>query len=179
LETGQFTNETVNGVESLTIDPQVIQDEDLILSSVISTIPDKLWDGVFQFPVDDPCVGSGFGNRRSYNNGAYLYFHTGMDFTICAADNLNVYTPAPGVVAFTGQLPIKGNFIVIDHGQGIMSGYAHLSEVMVNIGDLVDTGQTIGIIGNTGRSVGPHLHWEVWVNGVVVNPYDWIETAFQ
>ncbi|NPV55961.1 MAG: peptidoglycan DD-metalloendopeptidase family protein [Anaerolineae bacterium] len=179
IEAANYINETVSGVQTLTIDPKIIEEEDAILETIISSIPDKLWDGPFNFPVDEPCVGSGFGNRRSYNDGAYLYYHTGLDFTICSANNLNIYAPAPGVVAFTGQLPIKGNFTVIDHGQGIMTGYAHQSEVMVNIGDRVETGQLIGVIGNTGRSVGPHLHWEVWVNGIYVDPYDWTQNDYE
>ncbi len=81
-------------------------------------------------------------------------------------------------MVFAGQLPIKGNFTVIDHGWGVYTGYAHQAEILVNVGDVVETGQRIGTIGNTGRSVGPHLHWEVWVNGIPVDPIDWVEKNF-
>jgi murein DD-endopeptidase MepM/ murein hydrolase activator NlpD len=91
---------------------------------------------------------------------------------------LNIYASAPGTVIFAGPLEIKGGFTVIDHGWGIYSGYAHQSEFFVKPGDWVEAGQLIGIIGNTGRSIGPHLHWEIWVNGVPVDPLDWVDRVF-
>lgn len=177
LAAGGYTQEYVVGVDSSTIDPEIIQQEDDVLSQINQTEPHKLWTASFNYPVDEPCLNSRFGNRRSYNNGQYQYYHTGVDFKVCA-DNLNIYSPAPGIVRYAGNLPVKGNFTLIDHGWGIYSGYAHQSEILVNAGDAVDTGQLIGIIGDTGRSVGPHLHWEIWINGIPVNPVDWAENSF-
>lgn len=177
LIAGEFIQETIEGVDATTIDANTIDQENQTLKQIINITPDRKWNGTFQYPVDEPCIGSRFGNRRSYNDGAFTYFHTGVDFSVCA-DNLNIYAAAPGVVVFAGQLPIKGNFTVIDHGWGIYTGYAHQAEILVNVGDVVEPGQRIGTIGNTGRSVGPHLHWEVWVNGIPVDPIDWVEKNF-
>jgi murein DD-endopeptidase MepM/ murein hydrolase activator NlpD len=177
LSPGLFTNESVVGVDAATIDPEVIMREDETLSKLLVVTPVRQWSGMFRWPVDEPCPSSRFGNRRSYNSGQYFYYHTGLDFTVCAP-NLNIYAPAPGTVVFSGPLEIKGNYTLIDHGWGIYTGYAHQSERFVNSGDRVEAGQLIGIIGNTGRSVGPHLHWEVWVNGIPVNPLDWTSKIY-
>jgi murein DD-endopeptidase MepM/ murein hydrolase activator NlpD len=118
-----------------------------------------------------------FGSRRSYNGGQYYGFHGGLDFMV-VVNSLNVYAPAPGTVTFIGTMDVRGNTIFIDHGQGIYTGYAHLSEIQVNVGDHVDTGQIIALIGKTGRVTGPHLHWDVWVNGNTVDPFDWVDNTY-
>jgi murein DD-endopeptidase MepM/ murein hydrolase activator NlpD len=69
---------------------------------------------------------------------------------------------------------VRGNTTIIDHGLGVFTLYAHQSEIDVKVGDIVEKGQVIGLVGNSGRVTGPHLHWEVWVGGVQVDPYDWI-----
>jgi murein DD-endopeptidase MepM/ murein hydrolase activator NlpD len=178
LAAGSFIQEVVNGVDPSTIDPVEIKKEDDILNAVSTTSSTKLWDGPFKFPVDDPCPGSTFGNRRTYNSGAYHYYHTGVDFSVCKANNLNIYAAAPGVVIFTGLLPTKGNYTLIDHGWGVYTGYAHQSQFKVAVGDHVNTGDIIGIIGQTGRALGPHLHWEVWVNHIPIDPLTWTQRNF-
>lgn len=177
LAPGAFINESIVGVQPITIDPEVIERENQILSELVTITPNRKWSGIFQWPVDEPCPASRFGNRRSFNQGQFFYYHTGLDFRVCA-QNLNIYASAPGTVIFAGPLEIKGGFTVIDHGWGIYSGYAHQSEFFVKPGDWVEAGQLIGIIGNTGRSIGPHLHWEIWVNGVPVDPLDWVDRVF-
>ena len=76
---------------------------------------------------------------------------------------------AGGTAAFAGHLDIRGNYIVINHGWGVYTGYAHLSQINVERGQTITAGQIIGLTGNSGRSSGPHLHWEVAVNG------EWID----
>jgi murein DD-endopeptidase MepM/ murein hydrolase activator NlpD len=100
-----------------------------------------------------------------------------VDYGVCA--NLNIYAPAPGVVVFAGPLTVRGNATIIDHGWGVYSGFYHQSEIKVKVGDKVEAGQLIGLIGGTGRVTGPHLHWDVFVNGIQVQPLDWLEKAFQ
>ena len=178
LAPGKFTQEVVNGVDPSTIDPKVIEQENNILNSITTTSPEKLWNGPFKSPVDEPCIGSTFGNRRSYNEGAYLYYHTGVDFSVCKANNINIYAVAPGIVVYTGLLPTKGNYTLIDHGWGVYSGYAHQSVFKVQVGDHVTAGQTIGLIGQTGRALGPHLHFEVWVNHKLVDPLPWLKNSY-
>ena len=73
---------------------------------------------------------------------------------------------------------MRGNVTYIDHGWGVYSGYFHQSEFLVSEGDYVETGQVIGLVGNTGRSTGAHLHWEIWVGGVPVDPLDWIAREY-
>ncbi len=94
------------------------------------------------------------------------------------ANNLNIYAPAPGVVVFVGDLTVRGLSTIIDHGWGVYSGFWHLSSANVSVGDRVETRQKIGEIGGSGRATGPHLHWELWANGVQVQPLDWLEKTY-
>ena len=89
-----------------------------------------------------------------------------------------ISTAANGVVVFAGETIVRGNATIIDHGWGIFSGYYHQSESYVQTGDQVESGQVIGLVGASGRVTGAHLHWEVWVNGVQVNPMIWLEKSF-
>jgi len=82
------------------------------------------------------------------------------------------------VVVFAGPLTVRGNATIIDHGWGVYSGYWHQKEIKVQVGDKVKAGQLIGIIGDTGRVTGPHLHFEMIVNGIQVEPVDWLNQAY-
>jgi murein DD-endopeptidase MepM/ murein hydrolase activator NlpD len=181
VTSGNFPPETLY-VEPATIDPVVTTPEnDWLLKLVEPVTLEKYWQGLFQLPVaaDSYCVRSKFGNRRSYNGGALLSFHTGLDFGVCSETNpFAIYAPANGKIVFTGLTTVRGNATIIDHGQGIYSGLYHQAEIYVSVGDLVQAGQLIGKIGATGRVTGSHLHWEVWVNGVQVNPTQWLNETF-
>lgn len=76
------------------------------------------------------------------------------------------------------SLTVRGNATVIDHGWGVYTAYLHQSEPLVEVGDWVETGDLIGLVGETGRVTGPHLHWEVIVAGVQVDPLQWLERAY-
>jgi murein DD-endopeptidase MepM/ murein hydrolase activator NlpD len=89
-----------------------------------------------------------------------------------------IYAAAPGVVVFAEPSTVRGNATMIDHGMGVFSAYMHQSEILVNVGDRVEQGQLIGRVGNTGRVEGPHLHFEVLVGGVPVNPLDWLNKEY-
>ncbi|MCD6322650.1 MAG: M23 family metallopeptidase, partial [Clostridiales bacterium] len=116
------------------------------------------------------------GNRRSYNDGALLYYHTGIDYGVCA--DLNIYATAKGIVVYADESIIRGNTIIIDHGWGVYTVYCHLSEFHATVGDKVEQGQLIALIGSTGRATGPHLHFEIRVNGTAVNPLTWLGKTF-
>ena len=167
-------------VDSETVDVENTTPEDFEWFSIVEPVtPERMWAGTFRAPVPDSlkdCFPSLFGNRRSYNGSAYDYFHTGLDF--CGRTGVEIYSPAPGVVVFTGELIVRGNSTVIDHGWGVYTAYAHQSEIRVSEGERVEAGQIIGLIGSTGRVTGPHLHWEVIVGGDQVNPLDWLQQAY-
>jgi murein DD-endopeptidase MepM/ murein hydrolase activator NlpD len=79
---------------------------------------------------------------------------------------------------FAGQLEVRGNATIIDHGWGVFTGYWHQSEIDVQVGNLVEVGQVIGLVGGSGRVSGPHLHWELWVNGIPVDPLEWLVNEY-
>jgi len=181
VQAGNFLNEIINGVEPDTIDPAVTGPEDEWLFSEVALVtPEKYWQGIFRLPVDsDYCLKSFFGNRRSYNGGIFHSFHSGLDFGVCSPANpFAVYAPADGVVVFTGLKTVRGNATIIDHGEGVYSGLYHQAEVYVAVGDRVTAGQLIGKIGATGRVTGAHLHWDLFVNGIQVNPLKWLDESF-
>jgi len=161
-----------------TIDPAVTgPEEELVLSIISASSPERLWDGPFQFPsLYTDAFPSRFGSRRNYNDSGYLYYHTGLD--LYGGTTTEILAPAPGRVVFAGPLSVRGNTTFIDHGWGVLTGYLHQSEIRVAVGDLVETGQAIGLVGATGRVTGAHLHWEIWVGGVPVDPLDWVANAY-
>jgi len=118
-------------------------------------------------PVVDGFVGSGFGMRTDPFTGE-LAMHTGIDFA--APVGTPIYAAAGGVIASAEPHPEFGNAVTIDHGNGLATLYAHSSRMIVKAGDIVRKGQIIAFVGTTGRSTGPHLHFEVHVNGVPQNP---------
>lgn len=173
-----YIQEKIEGVDPATIDPASTQPEEELITGIISKItPEKYWDGPFVVPGYDPeWITSTFGNRRSYNGGPFKYFHTGVDYG--GGTGLPIKSPAAGVVVFAEPLTVRGNATIIDHGWGVYSGFWHQSEFQVKVGDRVEAGQVIGLIGGTGRVTGPHLHWEVWVNGIQVDPITWLNRSF-
>ncbi len=168
----------------LQVDPESIgteaeKAENTKFKSIIQPItPVQQWDGLWYSPAQDAdCIISQFGSRRTYNDDPGVYYHTGLDLGYCKGTD--VYAPAGGTVVgvFPNQV-VRGNSIVIDHGLGIYTTYMHLNEILVEQGAVVESGQLIGIIGTTGRSTGPHLHFEVDIQGTPVNPLTWLRRAF-
>ena len=117
-------------------------------------------------PIDGP-VGSGFGFRSDPFSGRAA-LHTGLDFP--ADIGTRVMAAAGGMVVSTEPHPAYGNMVEIDHGNGLVTRYAHASKLLVKTGDLVKRGQAVAEVGTSGRSTGPHLHFEVLVEGVPQNP---------
>ena len=154
------------------LDPAIIAEDVAVRGPVLRRVtPERHWDGLFEPPAIG-VITSGFGVLRSYNSLPPTEFHSGLDF---AGDNGDpVLAPNAGVIAWVGQTQRRGNGIIIDHGDGIYSGYYHLSEVFVAPATVVQTGDFIGRIGATGLATGPHLHWEIVVHSVPVDPVQWI-----
>jgi murein DD-endopeptidase MepM/ murein hydrolase activator NlpD len=124
-------------------------------------------------PVDAE-VGSGFGFRADPFTGRSA-LHTGLDF---AADpGTPIFAAAGGVVTSTDYHAQYGNLLEVDHGNGLTTRYAHTQRILVKAGDLVKRGQQVALVGSTGRSTGPHLHFEVLVDGVMQNPAKFLTSS--
>ena len=192
---GDFLLDYPLTVAAETIDPAVTGPENELWANLTSpaTTP-RQWEGIFSLPADPPyadCITSRFGSRRSYNGSEYIYFHTGLDY--CNGSGSSVYAAAPGKVVFANGLDVRGCTILIDHGWGVYTAYMHLQDddagdrvtgecsgigILANEGEQVESGQLIGITGGTGRVEGPHLHFELLVGGVQVNPLQWLAQEY-
>ena len=170
--------------EPLEVDPNSIgteaeKAENAVFKSIVEPITTtQQWSGLWYSPAQDAdCIISAFGSRRTYNDDPRVFYHTGLDLGWCKGTD--VYAAARGTVVgvFPDQV-VRGNTIVIDHGLGVYTIYMHLEEILVSQGEVVDIGQLFGIIGTTGRSTGPHLHFEVDIQGTPVNPLTWLRREF-
>ena len=130
----------------------------------------RRWSTYFRRPTGGVMT-TEFGQGRSYNGGPVGSFHTGADFATAAGTA--VAAAAPGRVDWVGEMPIRGLSVIVDHGAGVKTGYHHLQSAAVAEGEQVDRGQLIGAVGESGLATGPHLHWELTVWGVNVNPISW------
>ena len=125
-------------------------------------------------PADMRMISSGFGYRSDpFNGGAAM--HAGLDFR--GNVGAPIHAAADGKVTFVGTKSGYGKVIEISHGNGMMTRYAHMSAWKARAGQVVSAGDMIGLIGSTGRSTGPHLHFEVRIHGRAVNPRPFLETA--
>jgi len=138
---------------------EFFQDQQTLLASTPSIWPVRGW------------VTSGFSNRKSpFTNRRVM--HSGFD--IATRTGTPIVAPADGIVSFSGTKGSFGKVIVIDHGYSYTSFYGHCSKLAKKVGDKVKRGDVIAYVGNSGRSTGPHLHYEVRVNGVATNPTKYI-----
>jgi len=182
VTSGNYLREDILLNDPSTIDPAVTEPELQNITAITApATPTRFWDGIFISPAVYPdCFTSRYGTRRTYkvvNSDTEIPgFHSGLDF--CGGEGLQIFAPAAGKVVFAAPLTVRGNATIIDHGWGVYSGFWHQTQLLVNVGDMVEPGQVIGLVGGTGRVTGPHLHWEVWVNGIQVNPLDWLNQAY-
>lgn len=159
------------------LDPELLREEREKLAAVLDGYrSEKLWSGLFQVPVENPRITSPFGSRRSYNGGPATSYHAGTDFG--GAEGTPVYAPAHGIIVLAEELTVRGNAVIVDHGLGAFTGYWHLSGMAVEVGQSVVPGALLGYVGTTGLSTGSHLHWELRVGGVPVDPMQWTEQMF-
>lgn len=167
-----FNDLTLTG-EAAQIDQAAIDAERARLFELWAEIwPEPFWESSFQEPINEYLSYSSFyGARRSYNGGPYRTYHEGLDFS--AYGGTAVYAPARGVVVLAERLYVRGGAVIIDHGLGIYSGMYHMSAVHAEPGQLVAPGDLVGEVGTTGLSTGNHLHWDMLVNGVWVDPMAW------
>jgi murein DD-endopeptidase MepM/ murein hydrolase activator NlpD len=115
-------------------------------------------------------ISSRFGHRESPFTGR-REFHRGLD--IANRSGTPIIAPADGLVTYAGRKGLMGKMVTIDHGFGMVTRYGHLKKILKKKGKRVKRGETIALMGNTGRSTGPHVHYEVRLNGVAVNPMNY------
>ena len=120
-------------------------------------------------------ISSRYGKKR-YINDQPRSPHLSLD--IAAAEGTKIVSPSKGKVILVGDFFYAGNYIIIDHGFGLISSYSHLSSVLVDENEIIEKGQKIGEVGSTGRVTGPHLHWTVYLNKVRINPESIIQENF-
>ena len=128
----------------------------------------------FLKPVDG-VISSRYGKKR-FINDLPRSPHLALD--IAAPTGTTIIAPAYGKVILTGNFFYSGNYLILDHGYGLLTSYSHLSMIEVSEGQLVKQGQKIGEVGATGRVTGPHLHWTVYLNGTRINPESIIKENF-
>jgi murein DD-endopeptidase MepM/ murein hydrolase activator NlpD len=160
------------------LDPVAVAAENARLAEIeVIFTPERHWDGLFLRPIETELT-SLFGTRRLYKSPSYesYGYHAGNDFD--GDIGSPVYAPAPGVVVLAEPLFVRGNALIIDHGWGVFTGYWHLSQIDVQVGQQIEPGDQIALVGDTGLSTGPHLHWDFWVNGTNVDALQWTEQVF-
>jgi murein DD-endopeptidase MepM/ murein hydrolase activator NlpD len=143
-----------------------------ILTEFRNTVSDvKYWEDPLTAPVPG-CILSPFGVKRLHNGKPTGEIHSGIDQRSPAGRP--VHAVAGGIVKIAQPFAVLGGTVAIDHGQGLETMYLHMSKLLVEAGARVKKGEVIGYAGSTGRANGPHLHWVVDVNGVPVNPQQWV-----
>jgi murein DD-endopeptidase MepM/ murein hydrolase activator NlpD len=153
----QMTKEELDEAESSTVHDRI---RAIVLTSNPSNVP-TMWAHLGK-------INNEFGFRRNPFGGRNYEFHAGMDIDGERGDS--VIAPANGTIIKAGWHGGYGNMIEIDHGNGLTTRYGHLSEIEIQVGDSVLRGQLIGLVGSTGRSTGPHLHYELRLNDKSINP---------
>lgn len=138
-----------------------------VIDAALGNFRDTRLEGVDLVPPVSGPRSSSFGLRRFFNDQPRSP-HKGMD--IAAAEGVPIAAPRAGIVTATGDYFFNGNTVILDHGQGFVTMYCHLSEISVAEGQAVATGDRIGAVGATGRVTGPHLHFGTYLNGTAVDP---------
>jgi murein DD-endopeptidase MepM/ murein hydrolase activator NlpD len=150
--------------------PGVKEADRAVVGALYTRSDKRLWFGAWSLPSRGR-LSTGFGVRR-LRNGRPVGRHHGTD--ISAPTGVEINAPAAGVIALTGTYPKYGKCVVVDHGAGVTSLYLHMSKIDVKKGDDVDKGDRLGLIGSTGASTGPHLHWGVYACGRAIQPLQFV-----
>ena len=154
---------------------RIRSEKKIILGALKQWTPQAAVETIFMKPVEGP-FSSPFGLRRFFNDQPRRP-HSGLD--IAAAEGVPIHNPAAGVVLETGDYFFNGNTVLIDHGQGLVTMYCHMSRIDVKPGQKVMRGESIGAVGKTGRVTGAHLHWGVSLNNTRVDPLLFLEDTRQ
>lgn len=172
------------GTRNITVEQKYVEPDEAVMERIVrenkiqleiynTPSPERYWQGGFIRPLDSAVVGK-FG-RRSIINGEPRSPHGGVDLR--GAVGAPVKAPAAGRVVLIMDSYFSGNMVLIDHGQGLISGYRHLSKVSVSQGQMLKAGQVLGLVGATGRVTGPHLHFDIRLMGAVIDPLAFIDLS--
>ena len=146
-----------------------------IINNALSTYSKKLLsDFDFLMPVNG-IISSRFGKKR-FINDLPRSPHLALD--IAAPENTEILAPSDAIVILTGQFFYAGNYVMLDHGMGLISSYSHLNNINVKEGEYIKKGMLLGTVGSTGRVTGPHLHWSIYLNKQRVNPEIFLDKNF-
>lgn len=180
LKARTFVTQNVKGIPPKTVDPDPKELARMKADNAATQAGrDKAWEGAkwrsafadgFVLPIKAPTSGV-YGSRRTYN-GQERSWHKGHD--LAAKTGTPVKAPADGIVRLARDTFMSGNLIMLDHGGGLTTVYAHLHTMGVKVGDSVKVGDVIGTVGTTGRSSGPHLHWGAYWKNVAIDPILWV-----
>jgi len=146
-----------------------IKDDKIVIDSLRTITEKQYWDGKFK-------IKSSYGTFRKNKENAGARRHKGIDISSSLGDG--VIAPNSGIVFLVGEFILYGKTVVIDHGNGICTLYLHLDSINIREGEYVKKGKKIGRVGSTGLSIGPHLHWGLYVFGDSVDPLIWTKTEF-
>ncbi|HLA78059.1 MAG TPA: M23 family metallopeptidase [Vicinamibacteria bacterium] len=160
----------------LAIDPRAVRESRELLRRLRTLTLVRLWRGPFASPVaaeptysyGAPTTYLGGSPVESRTDGVFGEYHRGMDYQV--PEGTPVLAPASGIVFFVGDLPLSGKTLLVDHGQGVVSAFFHLSRVEVAEGQVVEPASALGRSGSSGIAATPHLHWGVYLHGVAVDP---------
>ena len=158
---------TVGANLAALLDPRTQADELQTLTTLYKNgSAEKYWADGWMMPTGG-AITTRFGEQRSYNGSEVAGHHSGTDLGAPAGTPVGVTNN--GKVVLSRQLRLRGNMVVVDHGGGVFSGYAHMASLAVAEGERVSAGDTVGFVGSTGLSTGAHLHWEMAAGGVLVD----------
>ena len=160
-------------------DPRLEEESRLIAELLATRTATPLWSGAFAPPL--ALRGHGYGKQRRYEEARtrrrggrgkrappFTGYHRGLDFS--AEPGTPVRAANAGRVLAARRFVLPGNAVFLDHGEGVITSYFHMSALRVQPGQMVERGEVVGLVGSTGRSTGPHLHWSVHAQGQAVNP---------
>ncbi|MFL6415484.1 MAG: M23 family metallopeptidase, partial [Bryobacteraceae bacterium] len=140
----------------------------------VEETPERFWQEPFHRPIPG-CITSIFGVERYINGKPTGDYHAGIDQR--GAAGTPIYPVTDGIVRLAAKYELRGGTVAVDHGEGVTSIYLHMSKVLAKPGDRVTTSDALGLVGSTGRSTAPHLHWTLYVHGEPVNPNQWISNV--
>ncbi len=153
-----------------------LENEQPRLDALYATVTPRLWEGPWIIPIDlggEVWISGYFGEQRSFNGGPRQGHHGGTD--IAAPAGTPVRATNHGTVVLAEETLIRGFLVVVDHGAGVLSSYGHMQELRVAVGQTVARGDVVGLVGSSGLSTGPHLHWELATGGVLVDGLRWLD----